>query len=132
MNSKQITEREYCSPKPRMTERPLLDSDLSMSLEATFKDLANNTRLRLLHALIRHPGMCVGDLADTVGVNVTAVSNHLRRLNDRGIVRPQRNGKQVHYRIVDPCIVSILDHGLCLTEELIRASESPARPTEMV
>ena len=132
MSSEQITEREYCTPKPTMAERPLLNTDLSMSLEATFKDLANNTRLRLLHALIRQPGMCVGDLADAVGVNVTTVSNHLRRLNDRGIVSPQRNGRQVHYRIVDPCIVSILDHGLCLTEELISASESLARPTEMV
>ena len=119
MPQQRVTEKEYFAPKPKIEERPLLDPDLSLSLEAMFKDLGNANRLRLLHALIRRPNTCVGELADAVGMNVTAISNHLRRLTDRGIVRPQRNGKQVHYRIVDPCLVSILDHGLCLTEELL-------------
>ena len=132
MTSQRITEREYCTPKPKIEERPLLDPDLSLSLEATFQALGNANRLRLLHSLIREPDTSVGDLADAVGMSVTAISNHLRRLTDRGIVRPKRNGKQVHYRIVDPCIVSILDHGLCLTEELLRGSGASAPPEEMV
>jgi DNA-binding transcriptional ArsR family regulator len=119
MNAKEIRVREFCDQQPKIEERPLLSKELSELLEATFKDLANSTRLRLVHALIRKPGMNVGDLAAALELNLTAVSNHLRKLTDRGIVRPQRDGKQVNYCIVNPCTVSLLDHGICLTEALL-------------
>ncbi len=108
----------YCPPKPRIDERPLIDLGQAARLEATFKVLANGTRLRMLHALAREPDLCVGELADAVGMRVQAVSNQLRRLIDKGIATSHRNGNQIHYRIVDPCVVSLLDRGLCLTEDM--------------
>ena len=45
-----------------------------------------------------------------------AISNQLIRLADRGIVGPRRNGNNIYYRIVDPCVIELLDHGLCLSE----------------
>ncbi|OGH61645.1 MAG: transcriptional regulator [Candidatus Lindowbacteria bacterium RIFCSPLOWO2_12_FULL_62_27] len=106
-----------CPPKPKIGKRPLIGSEQSASMEAAFKVLANGTRLRMLHALVREPDLCVGDLAEAVGVKTQAVSNQLRRLVDKGIVASRRNGTQMHYRIVDPCVVSLLDQGLCLTED---------------
>jgi DNA-binding transcriptional ArsR family regulator len=82
-----------------------------------FKVLANDTRLRLLHALARSGELCVGDLADAVGMKPQAVSNQLQRLVDRGILGSRRQGTSIHYRIVDPCVTSLLDLGLCLTED---------------
>jgi len=41
----------------------------------------------------------------------------LQRLADRGILGSRRNGNNIYYRIVDPCVIEILDHGLCLNEE---------------
>jgi DNA-binding transcriptional ArsR family regulator len=84
---------------------------------AVFKVLANDTRLRLLHALVRADEMCVTDLAQAVGMSPQAVSNQLQRLVDRGILGFRRNGNQIYYRIVDPCVTSLLDQGLCLTED---------------
>ena len=46
-----------------------------------------------------------------------AVSNQLQRLVDRGILGARRNGNRIHYRIVDRCVVELLDLGLCLTED---------------
>jgi len=46
-----------------------------------------------------------------------AVSNQLQRLLDRGILASRRNGNFIHYRIIDPCVVGLLDLGLCLTED---------------
>lgn len=106
-----------CTPKPRIEERPLIDADHAVALEATFKVLANDTRLRLLHALIRTPDMCVSALAETLGMKPQAISNQLQRLLDRGILAARRNGNQIHYRVVDPCVASLLDQGLCLTED---------------
>jgi len=86
-------------------------------LERTFKVLANATRLRLLHALAKRPGLSVTALAETLRMKPQAVSNQLQRLVDKGILNNVRNGTSVHYRIVDPCIMSLLDQGLCLTED---------------
>lgn len=80
--------------------------------------LANGARLRMLHALVREPDLCVGELAQTVGMRTQAVSNQLQKLVDKGIVASRRNGVQMHYRIVDPCVVSLLDQCLCLTEDM--------------
>ena len=46
-----------------------------------------------------------------------AISNQLTRLADRGILGYRRNGNNIYYRIVDPCVIEILDHGLCLSED---------------
>jgi DNA-binding transcriptional ArsR family regulator len=86
-------------------------------LERMFKVLANATRLRLLHALVKRPGLSVTALAETLGMKPQAVSNQLQRLVDKGILSNVRNGTNIHYRIVDPCIVRLLDQGLCLTED---------------
>jgi hypothetical protein len=29
----------------------------------------------------------------------------------------RRNGNNIYYRIVDPCVIELLDHGLCLSED---------------
>lgn len=82
-----------------------------------FKVLASDTRLRLLHALVREDELCVGELCDAVQMRPQAVSNQLQRLADQGIVATRREGLQIFYRIVDPCIPAMLDRGLCLLED---------------
>ncbi len=127
MTSAGRTSVACCPPKPRIEERSLIDAEQAVNLEASFKVLANGTRLRMLHALIRKPDLCVGDLAEAVGMKTQAVSNQLQRLVDKGILASRRHGTQMHYRIVDPCVVSLLDQGLCLTEDLPSdAGRSPA------
>lgn len=104
-------------PKPALHHRPLLTPDQASALASIFKILANDTRLRLLHALVRAGELCVSDLADAVGMKPQAVSNQLQRLVDQGILGARRHGNNVHYRIVDPCVTSLLDGGLCLAED---------------
>jgi DNA-binding transcriptional ArsR family regulator len=111
------TNTDFGRPKPRLVVRPLISSAQADGLERTFKVLANATRLRLLHALVKRPGLSVMALAQTVGMKPQAVSNQLQRLVDKGILSNVRNGTSIHYRIVDPCIMSLLDLGLCLTED---------------
>ncbi len=82
-----------------------------------FKVLANDTRLRLLHALSREGELCVTDLATAVGMKTQAVSNQLQRLNSQRIVAARREGNQIYYRVLDPCVTALLDRGLCLVED---------------
>ena len=97
-------------------DRQLAPADAE-ELAGTFKVLANDTRLLLLHALVRAGELCVSDLASEVGMAPQAISNQLQRLADRRIVATRRDGNRVLYRIVDPCVPALLDLGLCLTEE---------------
>ena len=111
------TELSACSLKPSLEDRELVTSTEAGELVALFKVLANDTRLRLLHALARSGELCVTELAAAVGMKPQAVSNQLKRLADRGIIRAARCGNNIPYRVVDPCVLSLLELGLCLIEE---------------
>jgi DNA-binding transcriptional ArsR family regulator len=106
-----------CQPKPALKDRPLLTPIQAGGLSAVFKVLANDTRLRLLHALVRADEICVSDLAAAVGMKPQAVSNQLQRLSDLGILTCRRDGKSIYYRLVDLCVRTLLDQALCLMEE---------------
>ncbi len=106
-----------CPRKPPISERPLLTVEQANDLGEVFWILSNDTRLRLLHALVRDQELRVNELAAAVEMKPQAVSNQLQRLADRGIVRTRRNGTAMYYRIVDPCVVSLLEHGICLAED---------------
>ena len=107
-----------CCPRPALKDRPPLSPVEANGLASVFKVLANDTRLRLLHALIRAKELCVTDLAAAVGMKPQAVSNQLHRLSDLGIVASRRAGNSIHYRLIDLCVRSLLDQGLCLMEEV--------------
>ena len=117
-----------CPSKPPLTKRPLLAPATAMELQRTFKVLANATRLRLLHALVLRPGISVTELARTIGMRPQAVSNQLQRLTDKGILSNVRNGTSMHYRVIDPCIVNLLDQGLCLAEDTWARQSRTVRP----
>ena len=103
--------------KPSPRDRPLIDLKRAAALSRLLKIFANDTRLRLLHALERGGEVCVTDLAAAVEMAPQAVSNQLQRLADRGVVSARREGTRLYYRIADPCVAGILDLGFCLLEE---------------
>ncbi len=117
MAPKKQIELLTCSPKPGLERRSLITSEEATDLMNLFKVLANDTRLRLLHALARSGALCVSDLAISVEMKPQAVSNQLQRLVDRGILKSTRSGNNIYYRIVDPCTLNLLDQGMCLIEE---------------
>ena len=76
-----------------------------------FKTLADPTRLRLLNLLAEREA-CVCDLHDTLGVVQPKVSRHLALMRRVGLVEVRRNGKWMHYRLVehaDPLVQHVLD-----------------------
>jgi len=115
MNAKKI---EPCCPvKPDLKSRALLTKNQAVSLEKTYKILANGTRLRILHALFLASEICVSELAKRLDMQPTAVSNQLQRLSLSGIVESRRDGNQIMYCVIDPCVVKLLDSAWCLTED---------------
>jgi DNA-binding transcriptional ArsR family regulator len=123
MAKKRSVDVAGCCQFRSLEDRPLMSSVQAGGLASVFKVLANDTRLRLLHALVRADELCVTELADEVGMKPQAVSNQLQRLNSLGIIEARRAGVNVHYRIVDLCVRSLLDQGICLTEEATKRSQ---------
>lgn len=99
---------------PALSDRPLIDTGQAGGLADLFKVLGNDTRLRLLHAIHRGGEVRAGDLATAVDMTQQAVSNQLQRLVDKKICATRREGNGIYYRIVDPCVPSLLEFGLCL------------------
>ena len=114
------TDMADCSDTPPLEERSLISLDEAAELERVFKVLANDTRLRLLHALTRSNELCVTEIAQTLKMKPQAISNQLQRLADQSIVSSRREGNQIYYRILDPCVTILLDRGLCLVESIWR------------
>jgi ArsR family transcriptional regulator len=64
-----------------------------------FQSLADPTRLRLLHLLMRRGEICVCELTDALGIPQYNVSRHLRVLQHAGWLDDRKQGKWVYYRI---------------------------------
>ena len=124
---KRVRAEGECCTKPALKDRPLLSPIQAGGLAAVFKVLANDTRLRLLHALVRADELCVTDLAASLGMKPQAVSNQLQRLSDLGILASRRDGNSIYYRLVDLCVRSLLDQGLCLVVEVSERSRGRGR-----
>jgi ArsR family transcriptional regulator, lead/cadmium/zinc/bismuth-responsive transcriptional repressor len=107
-----------CPSKLPLAERPLLGIEAAAELARVYETLANDTRLRLLHVLLKEGEIYPSGLAAKLGMKPQAVSNQLQRLSDRGIVQTRRDGNNVLYRIVDPCVIELIDRGLCLLEDI--------------
>jgi DNA-binding transcriptional ArsR family regulator len=107
---------DMSSRTSRKQDRPLLTEESAAELEAVFKMLGNRTRLRMIYALTRAGEMCVTDLAAALEMKPQAVSNQLQRLTDRGILASKRTGINIYYRVVDTCVVKLLDRGIYLKE----------------
>lgn len=109
-----------CREQIPLHKRDLLTPIEAGGLAAVFKVLASDTRLRILHALIRSDELCVTDLAASIGMKPQAVSNQIQRLADLGIVAARRDGNNIFYRVIDLCVRSLLDQALCLMKEVGR------------
>lgn len=88
-----------------------LDDSTADSMAGTFKALADPTRVRIIAALARSE-LCVGDLAEGLGMTVSAVSHQLGLLRAMRLVRSRRAGKRVFYALDDEHIADLFQRAL--------------------
>ena len=85
-------------------------------LAEVFKVFGDPTRTKILSSLSISK-MKVGDLADTLGMSISAVSHQLRILRNAKLVRGEKDGKEVIYSLDDDHVDAIINCGLShLTE----------------
>ena len=67
-------------------------------LARMFKVLSVETRVRMIEMLAQR-SLCVNALAHKLEITPAAVSQHLRVLRDAEVVRAEKQGYFVHYRV---------------------------------
>lgn len=89
---------------------------------ALLKALAHEARLMVLCQLVdgERPA---GALQEAAGLSQSALSQHLARLREDGLVATRREGTTIHYRLADPKAARVL--------ETLAAIYCPPKPRKM-
>jgi DNA-binding transcriptional ArsR family regulator len=101
------------------------DDQVEYAVE-TLKLLADPTRLRIVWSLL-HGEHSVNELADHVGAQATAVSQHLSKLRLARLVRTRREGNKVFYVAGDEHVRRLAEQALFHADHVV--SDVPAHHT---
>lgn len=72
------------------------------------RTLGNEQRLLLLCLLIEHGEMTVGQMQAEVDLSQSALSQHLARMREDGLVAARREARSAYYRIDDPRVETLV------------------------
>lgn len=92
-------------------ERETPPDEQLYDLAELFKVFGDSTRIKILYALLESE-MCVGDMAQLLGLTPTACSHQLRVLKNSKLVRFRRDGKIMFYSLADEHVRKILAMGI--------------------
>ena len=93
-------------------DRPVnVDQATCQRAAAIFRALGDPQRLRLL-IMLEARAWCVSELAAALDEPLPAISQRLRILKSERIVRSQREGKHVFYRLADGHISRLVTNGV--------------------
>ena len=91
--------------------RQMPDEDHLYDLAELYKIFGDSTRIKILYALFEEE-RGVGDIADLLGLTMSAISHQLRILKQARLVRSRREGKMVYYALADDHVRTIFAQGL--------------------
>jgi len=69
---------------------------------------ANDVRLKILYLLDKEGRLCPCDLSDILDMSIPAVSQHLRKLKDGGLVNTTRESQTIFYSL-NPAFKKVLE-----------------------
>ncbi|MDG3582511.1 ArsR/SmtB family transcription factor [Galbibacter pacificus] len=61
--------------------------------------VGNSVRLKILYLLFEEKRLCVCDLSDILRMNISAISQHLRKMKDRNLLETDREAQTIFYSL---------------------------------
>ncbi|NDP28666.1 MAG: winged helix-turn-helix transcriptional regulator [Flavobacterium sp.] len=61
--------------------------------------VGNSVRLKILYLIFEEKRLCVCDLSDILGMNISAISQHLRKMKDRNLLEAEREAQTIFYSL---------------------------------
>lgn len=78
------------------------------SVSSHLEVMGNSTRLKIMYCLsVKEAGVL--ELSELLDMSMPAISHHLRVLKDKKIVKRRQEGKNVFYKLEDPCLIQVLE-----------------------
>jgi DNA-binding transcriptional ArsR family regulator len=90
-----------CKESIKVNQRQF--SDLSGALALA----GNEVRFKMLFLLNQEKELCPCDLSDILDMTIPAISQHLRKLKDGGIIQSRKSGQTIFYS-VNPTQLNLL------------------------
>lgn len=87
------------------------DEGLLIELAELYKVFGDSTRIKILYALFEEE-KGVGEIANQLGMTMSAISHQLRILKQARLVKFRREGKMVYYALADDHVRTIFAQGL--------------------
>ncbi len=109
-------EEQVKTDKLEEVRRKLPSDDVLYDLADLFKMFGDSTRAKILSCL-QHEDLCVGEIAEVLGMTVSAVSHQLRVLRGAKLVKGTKEGKEVKYSLDDDHVIKIMEYGLTHVNE---------------
>lgn len=100
-----------------MSAPGVLDLAAAKSVATTLQALAAPSRLMILGRLREGPAT-VGELAEAVEMEQSAVSHQLRLLRNLGLVDGDRQGRRIVYSLYDNHVAELLDQAIYHAEHV--------------
>ena len=107
--------------------RGRVDAGVARQVAETMQALATPSRVRIL-ARLREGPCAVGELAEAVAMEASAVSHQLRLLRHLGLIIGDRQGRRVVYALHDSHVGVLLDEAIFHIEHVrLDAPEAPRK-----
>lgn len=89
-------------------KRELKNQTAIVGCARQFGVVGDPTRLKICYLLCNHPELSVTEMADAIGISVSAVSHSLKKLKSANLVESKRDFRTVHYTWIDKAIAKVL------------------------
>lgn len=100
-------------------------------LVTLLKAMADETRLKLMNLLTSHD-LCVGALADRLGISSAAVSQHLQVMRKAGLVKGEKRGYWTHYSVERKALEQVIQRFTEAVDQVGEAQNPCLRAFPMV
>jgi len=92
-----------------MNKTEKLPLDFLANMASVLRVMAHGYRLRIVEHLDLHGPTPGHELLDALGGAQGALSQHLNKLRQTGVLRAERRGKEVWFALANPDALTILD-----------------------
>ena len=99
-----VCEEIKCSELPDLK---ITDKELR-NIASIFKAFGDETRVKILYALLECHELCVCDISKAADISVASASHHLKALYQSDLIDYEKRGKYVYYRLDDHHVEEIL------------------------
>ena len=100
--------------KTKKIKKELKNKTALIQCAEEFNIVGDPTRLKICYLLCHYKKLSVGEIAEIIGVSISAVSHTLRKLKKANIVEYQRDFRHVYYQLKQSPLADMLKERLNL------------------